>query len=157
VDARPSAVKLPRNDAVIPDLAYVGDASFDPDPRTVTERYLASTLGDRRSPVAVELVRFDVGLSGAVLGQPGSFPSAAGAPASAVVAGNVLGQLVVMALGKGPRQNILVDIAVRSGGDTIGVIESGTLYAGRSATAAFEDVLVRALKNLSAKVAAATR
>lgn len=151
-DATVSRVVKERGETV-----YLGDSSFKPSPPQLIEHFLAGAMQDDRRPIAVELIRFDVGIASfEPVGSRAQTPFVLiqGAPASATAIGTVFGQSLVALVGGGSAtQSVFVTIDIRVASKEVTISDYGSLYARRSASEALETVLVRALESLANRVA----
>ena len=161
-DARPPSATKARPDPEIRQFVYLGDSALEPPPASLLTRFLASAADPSTTPLAIEIIRFDVGLSTSKVRDiyntsPPIF-IIGGAPAGATAIGNIVGQLLVAAFqGGGTNQSVVVNLEVRVAAESITVSDFGFLYSGRSISDAVETVLPRALATLSTKVADAIR
>jgi hypothetical protein len=161
-DARQQSSKVARPDPEIRQFVFLGDSALDPPPVLLLTRFLAKGTDSSTAPLAIELIRFDVGLSTSEVRDiyntsPPIF-IIGDAPAGATAIGNVVGQLLVAAFkGGSTSQSVVVNLEVRVAAELLTVSDFGFLYSGRSISDAVEAVVPRALATLSAKVADAVR
>jgi hypothetical protein len=157
-DARQQSSKEARPDLEIRQFVYLGDSALDPPPVLLLTRFLAKGMDGSTASLAIELIRFDVGLSTSEVRDiyntsPPIF-IIGDAPAGATAIGNIVGQLLVAAFkGGSTNQSVVVNLEVRVAAEHITVSDFGLLYSGRSISDAVETVVPRALATLSAKVA----
>jgi hypothetical protein len=161
-DVRQPGAKEARPDPEIRQFVYLGDSALDPPPLSLLTRLLAKGADSSHTPLVIELIRFDVGLSTSEVRDlyntsPPTF-ILGGAAAGTTAIGNLVGQLLVAAFKGGvTNQSVVVNLEVRIAGENVTVSDFGFLYSGRSISDAVETIVPRALGTLSAKVGEVAR
>ena len=160
IDLRSPQQRQARADPETAEVVYLGDQTFEPAPVALLNRVISPKLENTGDPFAIDLVRFDVGVSNsAVRDIYRSSPPlviVSGAPAGATVTGNLIGRLLLAAFQGGTsNQSVVVRIEIRIPSGPVEITDFGALYSGRSISDAIQTVLPRALDSLANRVAEA--